>query len=72
MSKHYDCPICGYEGLPEPPVDTYGFQTYVRCDSCGFTWDDRVLTEDLDDYIYPRLREEWRETQRIRRKAEPA
>lgn len=33
---NYICPICGYDGLDEPPYDEFGFGSWEICSCCGF------------------------------------
>ena len=37
------CPVCGYEGLFDPPYDKNGYGSYEICPCCGFQF-------GLDDY----------------------
>jgi rubredoxin len=61
--ERYTCPVCGYDGLPEPPIDSFGYQTYITCSMCSFVWDDRYTNEELDHFIYKWARKEWRKKQ---------
>ncbi|PZQ45427.1 MAG: hypothetical protein DI556_22730 [Rhodovulum sulfidophilum] len=33
---NYQCPVCGYAGLQEPPRDLESGGSYEICPSCGF------------------------------------
>jgi transcription elongation factor Elf1 len=57
MSR-FACPICGCQTLKEPPIDAYGYQTFVRCPNCTFIWDDRYSKDELEEVVYPRKRGE--------------
>ena len=51
------CPVCGYDGLDEPPFNERGAGSYDICPCCGFQF-------GLDDFPYEdreRLIAEWRE-----------
>jgi transcription elongation factor Elf1 len=41
-STKFVCPVCGYAGLSEPPVDEKGCASFEICPSCGteFGYDD--------------------------------
>lgn len=45
---NYCCPVCGFEGLEEPPYDEYNEPSYEVCSCCGFEFgvDDDVETEE--------------------------
>jgi hypothetical protein len=34
-SETYLCPVCGYPGLSDPPVDEFGCATFEICPCCG-------------------------------------
>lgn len=34
--KIYMCPVCGFEGLKEPPYSDLGEPSYEICPCCGF------------------------------------
>ena len=34
--KNYICPVCGYDGLEEPPYDETGLGNYDICPCCGY------------------------------------
>jgi rubredoxin len=50
----YECSVCGYPGLDEPPYEAVGYPTYVICPSCGteFGYHDANHTAD-------ELRQRW-------------
>lgn len=31
----YQCPVCGYSGLEEPPYNSYGCASFDICPCCG-------------------------------------
>ena len=35
-SSLYICPVCGFNGLKEPPYDKDGSPSYEICPCCGF------------------------------------
>jgi hypothetical protein len=41
----FDCPVCGYPKLDEPPYDEHKCPTYIICPSCGteFGYDDATV-----------------------------
>ena len=55
MSKH-ECPVCGYDGLEEPPRSTSEGGSYEICPSCGFQFG--VSDDDLG-FSYDAWREDW-------------
>lgn len=44
--QKYICPVCGYDGLDEPPYDSTGSASFDICPCCGteFGYDDSVKT----------------------------
>jgi hypothetical protein len=36
MSQKYLCPVCGFEGLTEPPFDMNNDPSFEVCSCCGF------------------------------------
>ena len=55
--EKYICPVCGYDGLCEPPYDERGYGTDEICVCCGFQF-------GYDDYpekepAYKKWRENW-------------
>ncbi|MED3629767.1 hypothetical protein P4478_23220 [Bacillus subtilis] len=48
--KSYTCPVCGFDGLDEPPYDEYNIGSYNICSCCGFEYgndDDVMVNEKL-------------------------
>lgn len=53
----HTCPVCGYEGLEEPPRSpTTNGGSFEICPSCGFQFG---VTDDDQGYSYDAWREEW-------------
>lgn len=50
----WTCPVCGWPGLREPPVDPTGSPTYSMCPCCGTQYG----ADDLDK-PHAELRKEW-------------
>ena len=46
------CPVCGYNGLKEPPYDNHGCASFEVCACCGFEFGFDDLSEGLtfDEY----------------------
>ncbi|MGI6126331.1 MAG: hypothetical protein ACOYEF_05135 [Planifilum sp.] len=46
------CPVCGYDGLTEPPYDREGNPSYEICSCCGFEfgYDDQSQGETFSGY----------------------
>jgi len=55
MSK-YDCPVCGYDALAEPPRGRSGGGSYEICPSCGFQFG---VTDDDRGFSYEAWRDDW-------------
>jgi transcription elongation factor Elf1 len=36
MKDKYICPVCGFDGLSEPPYDKQNQPSYEVCPCCGF------------------------------------
>ena len=53
-AAHWTCPVCGFAGLVEPPVDPTGSPTYSICPCCGTQFG----ADDLDK-PHAELRKEW-------------
>jgi hypothetical protein len=60
----YICPICGYDGLEEPPYSEDGEPSFEICDCCGneFGYDDIACGKTIED-----LRRKWQEKPKSRR-----
>lgn len=50
------CPVCGYDRLPEPPLDEHGCPTYVICPCCGFEFG---FDDDSEGHTYSTYRQHW-------------
>lgn len=50
------CPVCGYDGLYEPPRSPSGGGSYEICPSCGFQFG---VTDDDRGIDYATWREQW-------------
>ena len=46
------CPVCGYDGLTEPPYDREGNPSYEICSCCGFEfgYDDQSQGDTFSVY----------------------
>jgi len=54
--NHYLCPICGFEGLQEPPRSSSGGGSYEICPSCGFQFG---VSDDDEGWTYESWRDDW-------------
>jgi hypothetical protein len=53
----YQCPVCGYPDLAEPPRSIRsGGGSYEICPSCGFEFG---VTDDDEGFTYEQWRERW-------------
>lgn len=53
----YMCPVCGYDGLEEPPRSpSTGGGSYEICRSCGFQFG---VTDDDRGFSYDAWRQQW-------------
>jgi rubredoxin len=52
----YQCPVCGYPGLDEPPRLEERYPSYEICPSCGFEFG---VTDDDRGFSYEQWRQEW-------------
>ena len=51
-NKKYICPICGYDGLEEPPYDETGLGSYDICPCCGYEFGTGMFYEKtLGKYV---------------------
>lgn len=57
MSEKFICPVCGFDGLKEPPYNKDNQPSYEVCPCCGFEFgfDSSDTTEDS----YKAYRQEW-------------
>lgn len=46
------CPVCGYDGLVEPPFDSDGNPSYEICSCCGYEF-------GFDEATYQEYRKTW-------------
>jgi len=53
-AKSFTCPVCGFAGLTEPPIDVTGSPTYSICPCCGVQFG-----ADYQDKTHPELRQAW-------------
>lgn len=52
----YQCPVCGYPDLTDPPRTASGGGSYEICPSCGFEFG---VSDDDEGYSYSAWRQEW-------------
>lgn len=52
----YDCPVCGYPALTEPPRSPGSGGSYEICPSCGFEFG---VTDDDLGHTYDSWRRKW-------------
>lgn len=52
----YDCPVCGYDDLAEPPRSRTGGASYEICPSCGFEFG---VSDDDQGCDYASWRSAW-------------
>lgn len=45
-NDRYECPVCGFDGLKEAPIDACGCATFEICPCCGteFGYDDATTS----------------------------
>jgi predicted RNA-binding Zn-ribbon protein involved in translation (DUF1610 family) len=55
-NESYLCPVCGFDGLDEPPRDALGLASFGICPSCGteFGYDDATRS-------HAELRTQWKD-----------
>lgn len=53
---NYICPVCGFDGLKEPPYDKESEPSYEICPCCGFEFG---FDEDKNKDIYKSFRIKW-------------
>ena len=56
LTSAYNCPVCGFRGLMEPPRTTEGGGSYEICRACGFQFG--VDDEDRG-FTYGSWRKRW-------------
>ena len=54
--KKYDCPVCGYDELYEPPRSAEGGGSYEICPSCGFQFG---VSDEDKGISYEEWRKRW-------------
>ena len=48
--KKHMCPVCGFDGLQEPPYDEHNAPSYEICPCCGFEFGfDEAFSQDTFD-----------------------
>ena len=52
----YQCPVCGYPGLCDPPRTEANGGSYEICSSCGFEFG---VTDDDGGFSYEAWRQRW-------------
>ena len=52
MKKKYFCPVCGFNGLKEPPYGKQGEPSYEVCPCCGYEF-------GFDQSDYAEFRKLW-------------
>jgi hypothetical protein len=52
----HQCPVCGYEGLRQPPYDNRGFGSLEVCPSCGFQFN---VTDTREGWSHRDWRDAW-------------
>ena len=52
----YQCPVCGYDGLLDPPRSQSGGGSYEICPSCGFQFGE---SDDDRGISYEQWRTQW-------------
>ena len=57
MQKYFPiCPVCGYDGLDEPPYNEYGDPSHEICSCCGFEYG---FHDGFRNYTFKVYRKEW-------------
>lgn len=56
MAMTYTCPVCGFDGLEDPPRSPDSGGSYEICSSCGFEFG---VTDDDRGYTYEAWRARW-------------
>ena len=56
MKKSYQCPVCGFPKLAEPPRTKAGGGSYEICPSCGFQFG---VSDDDRGFTYRQWRVKW-------------
>lgn len=51
-NRKHVCPVCGFDGLKEPPYDKVGEPSYEICPCCGFEF-------GFDQSSYAEFRDSW-------------
>lgn len=53
---NYECPVCGYPSLVDPPHSPTGGASHEICPSCGFEFG---YTDDSEGFTYEQWRNDW-------------
>jgi rubredoxin len=54
--NYYQCPVCGYQDLSEPPYNKAGYGSYEICRACGFQFG----VSDTDErFSFEEWRKKW-------------
>ena len=53
---NYMCPVCGFDGLDEPPYSPAGYGLFEICPSCGFQYG---VSDDNNGISFHEWREDW-------------
>ena len=56
MSRRYDCPICGFDGLNEIPFNKKNEPSYEICPCCGFEFG---FNGDNNKHTFNEYRKKW-------------
>lgn len=55
-NQRYVCPVCGYEGLDEPPKSEDDSHSYEICPCCGFEFG---FDDESEGHSYQSYRRNW-------------
>jgi hypothetical protein len=58
MSEKYICPVCGFDGLKEPPYSQENEPSYEICPCCGFEFG---FSGENDVEVFTAFRNHWLE-----------
>ena len=56
MPDKFQCPVCGYPDLAEPPRAEDGYPSYEVCPSCGFEFG---FDDDSQGVSHEEYRQKW-------------
>ncbi len=54
------CPVCGYDGLYEPPYNEKGSGSYEICPCCGFQFGYDDFPYEEREQLFAQWRERWK------------